>query len=150
MAMVSARLACGLLLVAVAGVAAGAAVVPLADCPPTPNCVSSSASDPARRVAVWRVAMPVEQAWPALRNEVAMLPRCSIVAEGADFLRAEVRSRLFGFVDDLELRLDAVRGVVEVRSAARSGKWDFGVNRRRVEGLWARLVVAGVLAPESR
>lgn len=79
-----------------------------------------------------------------------MLPRCSIVAEGADFLRAEVRSRLFGFVDDLELRLDAVRGVVEVRSAARSGKWDFGVNRRRVEGLWARLVVAGVLAPESR
>ncbi len=42
---------------------------------------------------------------------------------------------MFGFVDDLELELRAEAGLVAVRSAARLGRYDFGVNRRRVEAL---------------
>lgn len=56
-----------------------------------------------------------------------------MVEAGRDYLHVEFRSRFFGFVDDTEFALDEVAGVVHVRSAARLGHSDFGVNRRRVE-----------------
>ena len=49
----------------------------------------------------------------------------------ANYLYAEFRSRLLGFVDDVEFFFDGV--VVHVRSASRLGRRDFGVNRARVE-----------------
>ncbi len=51
------------------------------------------------------------------------------------YLWATFRSRVFRFVDDLELRLDEAGGVIHVRSAARLGYADFGVNRKRVVAL---------------
>jgi len=45
--------------------------------------------------------------------------------------------RFFRFVDDIELRLEEDEGVVQVRSASRVGRSDFGVNRKRVERLRA-------------
>jgi uncharacterized protein (DUF1499 family) len=46
-----------------------------------------------------------------------------------------VQQRDFGFVDDLELHLRPQENAIAVRSAARLGYSDFGVNRRRVENL---------------
>ena len=43
------------------------------------------------------------------------------------------------FVDDLERWVDPVNQVVQVRSASRVGRKDFGVNRERVEKLRAGL-----------
>jgi uncharacterized protein (DUF1499 family) len=54
-----------------------------------------------------------------------------------DYLRAECRSRVFRFVDDLELLFDDAAGVVRYRSASRVGRSDLGVNRRRVDALRA-------------
>ena len=51
------------------------------------------------------------------------------------YLYAEFRSKLMGFVDDVEFLADPVKGVVHVRSASRLGRRDFGVNRERVEQL---------------
>jgi uncharacterized protein (DUF1499 family) len=51
------------------------------------------------------------------------------------YLRATFRSRLFGYEDDVEFRLDIAAGVVHVRSASRVGHSDFGANRKRVEAL---------------
>lgn len=59
--------------------------------------------------------------------------------EEAGYLHAVCRSRLFGWADDLELRIDTEAGVVHVRSASRVGYSDLGVNRRRVERLRAAL-----------
>jgi uncharacterized protein (DUF1499 family) len=42
-------------------------------------------------------------------------------------------SALFGFVDDLEIRIDAEVGSIHLRSASRVGKSDLGANRKRVE-----------------
>lgn len=56
-----------------------------------------------------------------------------IAEEKAGYLRAEYRSALFGFVDDVELLLDEAAKRIDVRSASRTGYFDFGVNRRRVE-----------------
>lgn len=120
----------------------------LAPCRASPNCVSSQA-DPAD--AVHYVApLPVaahaggaHTAFSDLRRIVAASPRAAIVGEAPGYLRAEFRSRVLGFVDDVELLLDAGAGVVHVRSASRLGRGDFGVNRARVERLRAQLAGTG-------
>ncbi|WP_374412913.1 DUF1499 domain-containing protein [Hydrogenophaga sp.] len=47
------------------------------------------------------------------------------------------------FVDGLELWVDPVNQVVQVRSASRVGRKDFGVNRQRVVALRAGLGSVG-------
>jgi uncharacterized protein (DUF1499 family) len=73
------------------------------------------------------------------------MPRTRIVRETADYLHAECRSTLFGFIDDLELNLRPTEGIIAVRSASRLGYSDFGANRRRIERLRASLIIQGVL-----
>jgi uncharacterized protein (DUF1499 family) len=89
--------------------------------------------------------------WPALRAAVAALPRTRIVEDEPGYLHAECTSRIFRFVDDLELAQNQQSGV-DVRSASRVGYGDMGVNRARVEALRAALVEAGTVksaAPEQ-
>jgi len=70
---------------------------------------------------------------------LARLPRVRIVAARPDYVHAEFRSALFGYVDDFEARLDERERRIEVRSASRSGTSDLGVNRRRVATIRAAL-----------
>lgn len=117
----------------------------LAPCPSSPNCVSSDASDAAHRVPALRLAAPPSEAWRGARDALSELPRTRIVEERSDYLHAECRSALLGFVDDLELQLRASEGVIAIRSASRLGYSDLGVNRRRVERLRASLIRRGVV-----
>ena len=71
------------------------------------------------------------------------IPRTRIVRLEPDFLHAESRSAIMGFVDDLEIQLRVSEKVIAVRSASRVGWSDMGVNRRRVESLRAAMLVAG-------
>ena len=89
--------------------------------------------------------MPPREAWHEIRAAVTALPRTRIVQQTSDYLHAECRSQWLGFVDDLELHLRPEKHAVAVRSAARLGHWDFGVNRARVEQLRSDLVKRGVL-----
>lgn len=119
---------------------------PLAACPPTPNCVSSqAAADSDAFVAPFVVTAAPEAAWAATVDVVAGWPRTRVVASTPDALHAESKSALLRFVDDLELRLDAARARIDVRSASRLGRSDLGVNRRRVEALRAALAERGVV-----
>ena len=68
-----------------------------------------------------------------LREAVLTGKRVTIVEERPDYLHFEVRSLVFRFVDDVEFTLQAEQGLIQVRSSARVGYTDFGVNRRRVE-----------------
>ncbi len=117
----------------------------LEDCPNRPNCVSSSASNPKRRVGPWRLAVAPEIAWPAVQEVVSAAERTTVVEATERYLHAEARSRLFGFVDDLELVLDGEE--LAVRSASRLGYSDRGVNRQRVEALRLELVGRGLIQP---
>ena len=58
-----------------------------------------------------------------------------IVTQTDNYLHAECSSAFFGFVDDIELHLRPEQNLIAVRSAARLGRSDFGVNRKRVENL---------------
>jgi uncharacterized protein (DUF1499 family) len=76
---------------------------------------------------------------------VDSLPRSTIVKKTDTYLHAEFRSRVFRFVDDLELLLDPATGVVAIRSASRIGYSDLGVNRRRVATLRQKLTQNGII-----
>jgi uncharacterized protein (DUF1499 family) len=112
-----------------------------APCPDRPNCVSSrSAPEHRSYIAPLAFSGPADAAWRRITALVADLPRVAVVKQSDTELHAECRSAVFGFVDDLELTLDPARSVIHVRSAARTGYFDFGVNRRRVEALRQRFV----------
>jgi uncharacterized protein (DUF1499 family) len=101
----------------------------LAPCRRTPNCVSSQAdpSDAEHYIA------PLKGTMEAVRKAVESLPRATIVSQRQNYLYAEFRSKLLGFVDDVEFLYDG--NSIQVRSASRLGRRDFGVNRNRVERL---------------
>ena len=75
-----------------------------------------------------------------LRGVVAAMPGATIVVDQPDYLYAEFQSRIWHFVDDVEFLLDEPAGVIEVRSASRLGRKDFGVNRARIESIRAALI----------
>jgi uncharacterized protein (DUF1499 family) len=52
-------------------------------------------------------------------------------------LWATFTSKVFRFVDDVELRLDPQNNCIQVRSASRIGYSDLGVNRQRIDKLRA-------------
>jgi uncharacterized protein (DUF1499 family) len=109
--------------------------------------MSSDAADKAHQVAPFSLAVEPAQAWRAVHLAVSGLPRTEIVTDTGAYLRAECRSALFRFVDDLELLLRPEEGTIAVRSASRIGYSDFGVNRTRIETLRRTLVSAGVVKP---
>ena len=118
----------------------------LSPCPPTPNCVASQtdrAVHPGHYVAPLALRGDAAQGWLVLVALVRDSDRTRIVAEQPGYLHAEATSRVLGFVDDLELQLDAAAGIAHVRSASRVGRSDFGVNRARIDALRARLAAAG-------
>lgn len=107
----------------------------LAPCPSTPNCVSSDATDSVHAIAAFQLAVPAADAWRELRAALASLPRVQIITTTDDYIHAECSSAVFGFADDLELHLRPSQNSIAVRSAARLGHSDFGVNRKRAENL---------------
>ena len=121
----------------------------LGDCPASPNCVSSESTDPGHAIPAFYLTVDGARGWKATRDAVAALPRTTIVTETADYLHAECASRIFGFVDDVELHLRGEPGIIAVRSASRVGYSDMGVNRKRIEMLRNELFRLHVLEHET-
>jgi uncharacterized protein (DUF1499 family) len=111
----------------------------LAPCPASPNCVSSQDTDAGRRLPpLTLIGKPVD-AIAAVRQVLLAHKRTRIVKQTDNYIHAEVRSALFGFVDDVEF-LVAGDSRLHFRSAARKGTWDLGVNRRRMVRLREMLI----------
>jgi uncharacterized protein (DUF1499 family) len=103
----------------------------------TPNCVSSQA-DPADKehyIAPIAFKGSALDAIATARKAVEAMPRATVIRHEGNYLYAEFRSKVMGFVDDVEFAYDEKAGVLHVRSASRLGRRDFGVNRARVEQL---------------
>lgn len=78
----------------------------------------------------------------ALAGVLKTMPEIRLVRQQADYLYAEARTPWLQFVDDLEFWLDPQAGTIELRSASRLGREDFGVNRQRVERIRAAYLAA--------
>lgn len=80
-----------------------------------------------------------ESAFARAKSAVLAESRTKIVHEETGWLKAESKSFLFRFVDDVEVVVDAESRTFRFRSASRIGKSDLGVNRKRMERISARL-----------
>jgi uncharacterized protein (DUF1499 family) len=105
----------------------------LSPCPDTPNCVATRNADPSHAIAPIPYHGDRDVALETLLKVLAAVPRTTIIERQPDYVRVEFSSRLMGFVDDGEFYLPADRKVIQMRSAARLGESDLGVNRRRLE-----------------
>jgi uncharacterized protein (DUF1499 family) len=128
---------------------------PLPPCPETPTCVSTEA--PADDVSRYVPPLPLPPdldpvaALDAFEAVVRAEARTAVEARTPLRLRAIDRSRVFRFVDDVEARVDPDARLLHARSAARVGRGDLGVNRRRIERWFALLADQwGVAWPGGR
>lgn len=108
----------------------------LRPCSSRPNCVSSQAQHTDREhfVAPIRLATPTDDL-SQIALKLERISRLTIQRVEPHYLHAEVQSKLLGFIDDLELLLDADNRTLHCRSGSRLGYSDLGVNRKRIEAL---------------
>ena len=103
-------------------------------CPSSPNCVSSFEQGSRRILPLSFPGKDTATIREILRAWIQQNPNAHITYLGDDLIKAEFKSRVFGFIDDLTLLIQP-DSLVDVRSASRTGYYDFGVNRDRVEKL---------------
>lgn len=103
----------------------------LPPCPAKPNCVSSQATD-SHHIEPFRISGGAQASFEKLRNILTQRSDTRLIAVDDTTIRVEFRTFL-GFVDDGLFLLDSTSGLIHVRSAARSGYWDLGKNRGRME-----------------
>ena len=109
----------------------------------TPNSVSSQTHlHPGHPQAAYAAVdpLPLKAAGTAesLRVLVGVLqamPGVTVVEQKDNYLRAQAQTRWLKFIDDLEFWIDPQQARIEVRSASRLGRKDFGVNRARLEAI---------------
>ncbi len=106
----------------------------LVPCPGTPNCVNSQSQDPKSKI---EPLPPVAIA--DLKKAIESMEKTKIIEETDNYLYAEFKSKIMGYVDDVEFYLDSNENVLHVRSASRLGQSDLGVNRKRIEAIRAKL-----------
>ncbi len=108
----------------------------LKTCPNKPNCVSSQveASD-AHYTAPLHFRVSASDALARIKKIIATMPRTQVVGEAPNYIYAEFKTKLMGYVDDVEFFVDENAHVIHVRSASRLGYRDFNVNRERIEAI---------------
>ncbi|MEO8118081.1 MAG: DUF1499 domain-containing protein [Rhodoferax sp.] len=66
--------------------------------------------------------------------------RTVVVTQQPGYIYAQSTTPLLKFTDDIEFWLDKPNSAIQVRSASRLGRNDFGVNRARVESIRAQFL----------
>ncbi|MFC1746440.1 DUF1499 domain-containing protein, partial [Candidatus Riflebacteria bacterium] len=106
----------------------------LSKCPEKPNCVcSEQKNDPAHFISP--IIIPQNITFDSLSILKSAIKDMggNIQIESDNYLASTFSSAIFGFVDDLEIRIDAIQKVIHIRSASRVGYGDGGVNKKRTE-----------------
>lgn len=110
----------------------------LAPCPSTPNCVSSQSPDREHAVEPLSFTGTAAEAHAGIMKIILDMKRSRIITDTNSYIHVEFTSAVFRFVDDMEFQFDEGAKLIHVRSAARLGHSDLGVNRKRVEDIRAR------------
>lgn len=110
-------------------------------CPDTPNCVSTQADpqDETHYVEPIPFDGSREQLLALLEEWIHARDGTEILSRSDDYLHAVFSSKFFGFKDDLELYIPDAAHHVHLRSAARVGRGDMGVNRSRYQAIRAHI-----------
>ena len=113
----------------------GIQVGSLALCGNKPNCVCSLDNRPNYMISPldWTgtEVMGIEK----IEALVNSYPRTKVISKSGNYLHAEFRTLIFGYVDDVEFLVDVDSKKIHIRSASRLGYSDLGANRSRMEKL---------------
>lgn len=106
----------------------------LSQCPDKPNCVCSEFKADTDHF-IEPLVISSEDTADVMARLVSVIREMggTIRREKDNYLAATFRSAIFGFVDDLEIRVDHGTNLIHLRSASRVGYGDRGVNRHRIE-----------------
>ncbi|MBV1881351.1 MAG: DUF1499 domain-containing protein [Pseudomonadales bacterium] len=113
----------------------------LADCPETPNCVISRIDDSEHYIEPLDYTGDQATAKDKLLELINNWKGAKVTLESSipdedsqdtsTYIRAEFQSKWFKYVDDVEFFIADKQ--IQIRSASRLGRSDFGVNRKRIE-----------------
>lgn len=106
----------------------------LKHCPGSPNCVCSVDTD-SHHIEPLTAGGHIEQTWQTLLHLLQQDSSITIKESDDRYIRAEARTSLLRFTDDLEFLLNPEQGVIDMRSASRVGYSDLGKNRSRLEAI---------------
>ena len=93
------------------------------------NCVFES----------WKVTN-ADQSFKELIAILKNTPRIKIIKINEDYLHALATSRVMKFIDDIEIKKSKKGNILKVKSKSRTGFYDLGVNKRRINTLHFRLI----------
>lgn len=109
----------------------------LAACPDSPNCVSTQATAPEKKMSPIGMAATGGDQQPLIKKIKSVVakhfPRAKLVSETESYLHYEFTSLIFRFVDDVEFLVDHDKQQIDFRSASRVGHSDLGANRKRMQ-----------------
>ena len=101
----------------------------LGSCSNPNNCVFES----------WKVSN-VDESFKELIGILKNTPRIKIININEDYLHALATSRVMKFIDDIEIKKSEENNTLTVKSKSRTGFYDLGVNKRRINTLHFRLI----------
>ncbi len=107
----------------------------IATCPSSPNCVSSLEVSPKHKIKPWSLRGDSALVRKQLRELVLKMPRVKLIKKTENYDHFVFTSKVFRFKDDVWLYFDPDTKSIHFKSASRIGYSDFGVNRKRVEGI---------------
>ena len=93
------------------------------------NCVLES----------WKV-VNVNESFTELIEILNNTPRIKIINIQEDYLHAIATSRIMKYVDDIEIQMSEKDNILKVKSKSRTGFYDLGVNKKRINTLHFRLI----------
>jgi len=101
----------------------------LGTCSNPNNCVFES----------WKVS-EVDKSFKELIDILKNTPRVKIIKLKEDYIYALATSRVMKFIDDIEIQKSEKDNTLKVKSKSRTGFYDLGVNKRRIDTLHFRLI----------
>jgi uncharacterized protein (DUF1499 family) len=104
----------------------------LVPCPGGFTCVNSD-SMPTDSHFIIPIADEDGTRWSKLVQTVEKFEGADLVLSTDNYVYFTFTTKHLGFVDDVEFHNRPVEKLIAVRSSSRVGKFDFGINRRRVE-----------------
>jgi uncharacterized protein (DUF1499 family) len=104
-------------------------------CGNKPNCVCSIDIRPNHLISPFNWEGSESGGITKIEALVDSFPRTRVISKSGNYLHAEFRTSIFGFVDDVEFLVDVDTKKIHIRSASRLGYSDLGANRSRVEKL---------------
>lgn len=119
----------------------------LLDCPSSPNCVNSQATEEPHSIAPLKLKqpLPTAQVIEHIKAAISKMPSMKVIEETDIYLYAEATTQIMRFVDDVEFLVSAEESVIHIRSASRLGYKDFDANRNRIEEIRNILIEEGII-----